>query len=298
MARRVVVTGAAGLVGRRLVGRLLARGDDVVAIMRVGTAPITMPGASIVEMDLSQPSSEVFARLGRFDAAVHLAQSVGWHDFPSGAGAIAAVGVAAAACLAEAAAKCGATRFVLVSSGGIYGPAAEPISESAPAKPAAELGFYLAAKACAEQLIGYFAPRLIVHILRPFFIYGPGQAESFLVPRLIRSVREGRPIRLDGGRGPLMNPIFVDDAAKAFLQALDIDAPLTLNIAGPQIVSIRDIALAIAARLALEPAFDETPRGSGDYVADTRLMERCLGKARIGIAEGIGLMLSEEQERQ
>jgi nucleoside-diphosphate-sugar epimerase len=134
---------------------------------------------------------------------------------------VAGVAIAATAHLAEAAVSAGAKTFVYASSGGIYGPSERPIRESDPIRPAAELGFYLAAKAAAEQLLGYFSPHLTVHILRPFFVYGPGQGETFLLPRLIRSVRTGTPIRVDGGRGTILNPVYCEDAAAIFAATLD-----------------------------------------------------------------------------
>lgn len=287
MARRVVVTGATGLVGREVVRKLTARGDEVLAVVRPGSSGRIDSGIATAEIDLSQPSMEALASLGRYDAVLHLAQAAGWHEFPRHAGRIAAVSLSSTACLAEAAVAAGAQTFVLASSGGIYGPSPEPIREDAAIKPAAELGFYLATKAAAEQLLRYFAGHLTVHVLRPFFVYGPGQTDAFLIPRLIRSVRESTPVRLDSGIGPRLNPIFVEDAANAFVATIDLRDPLVANLAGSAVLTVQQIVSLIAARLDVEPVYETVKRRPGDFVADTERMTTTLGPATTTMAHGL-----------
>lgn len=293
--RRVVVTGATGLVGRSVTRLLRARGDEVVAVIRPGSASPLPPGAATVEIDLAERPEEALAALGAFDAVIHLAQAPGWHAFPQRAGAAARVNVAGGAVVAEAAVAAGARCMVMASSGGVYGPSPAPITEDAAVRPAGDIGFYLAAKVAAEALLSHFSPHLVVHVLRPFFVYGPGQAPSFLIPRLIRSVRGGAPIRIDGGTGPSMNPIWVDDAAAAFVAALDLPTAATVNIAGPDIVTVRRIAELAAERLGRAARFEETPRPPDNYVADTALMTHKLGAAATPFPKGLSDMIASIQ---
>lgn len=297
MTRRVVVTGATGLLGREVVRQLVMRGNEVLAIVRPGGAGRVLPGIAVAEIDLSLASAASFADLGRYDAVIHLAQAPGWHDFPRNAGAIAAVTLTATACLAEAAVVAGAKTFVLASSGGIYGPAAAPIREDAPIKPAAELGFYLSAKAQSERLLSYFSEALTTQILRPFFIYGAGQSEAFLISRLVRSLHDGRAIRVDRGRGPYLNPIYVSDAAQAFISAAEAAGPLTVNIAGPQTLSLRAIAEEAANQIGRSAIFDETTNTPSDYVADIDLMHRTVGAPKVAFASGLQAMLAAMAKR-
>ncbi len=286
--RRILVTGALGLLGRALVSRLTAAGDDVIALVRpnsLGLLPVSVQG---VEIDLRSFQPDALAGLGKLDGVIHLAQSAGWHDFPAAAAATTAVNVAATIALAEAATAAGATRFVYASSGGIYGPSSEPIIETAPLKPSADLGFYLSSKIAAESLLAFFTSRLLVQILRPFFIYGPGQKESFLIPRLVQSVGAGKPIKVAGGRGPQLNPIWVDDAAAAFESALDLTKSVTVNVAGPQVVSLRQIADCLGLYARRQPVFEETGDPPADYVADTSLMAMTVGTPNMLPQAGLG----------
>ncbi|MCH8476262.1 MAG: NAD(P)-dependent oxidoreductase [Opitutales bacterium] len=285
--RRIVVTGATGLIGRTLVRKLVEERHCVVAIGR-GDRPAGLPEqVEYQAIDLSRLSPGSLRVLGSFDGIVHLAQGSGWHDFPRAAGTIASVTIAATAHLAEYAVAAGAKTFVFASSGGIYGPSARSIVETDPIRPAAELGFYLAAKASAEQLLSYFAQDLTVHILRPFFVYGQGQSRDFLIPRLLASVRSGKPVRVDGGRGPRLNPIHCDDAAAAIAVALSLQKPLVANIAGPDVATVREIAEMAALQLELAPTWEPTDRSPDDYVADISTMVAVLGVPRIRLFNGL-----------
>jgi UDP-glucose 4-epimerase len=296
-ARRVAVTGANGLLGRAVIRRLLADGAEVIAIVRPGTEDFCVPGAQPAGIDLSANTGQAFAAVGAFDAAVHLAQAQGWRGFPAQAGLITAVNISAASAFAEAACQAGARTFVYASSGGIHGPSPSPITESAPVRPAGELGFYLAAKAAAETLLGHFTPHITLHILRPFFVYGPGQAEAFLVPRLVKAIRSGTPIPIAGQDGTRLNPVYVEDAAAAFVAALDAGEPVTANVAGPEIVSIREIVEAIAARLGRPARFEFLDRAADQYVADTSVMNQRLYQPTIRLGMGLEQLLTSPARR-
>lgn len=290
--RHVVITGATGFLGSHVLRQLLAAGATVTALVRhVGQLPehaCLYPVAA----DLAGDFSASLARIGNCDDVVHLAQTSGWSAFPAKAGMLASVAVAATTRLAEHAAATGARRFVLASSGGIYGPSTRPICEDEPYQPSAELGFYLASKVAAEMLVAYFSPYLTVHRLRYFFIYGPGQREEFLIPRMVRSVRCGTPVRLARGRGPRLNPIYVEDAARATVACLRLETPLVANIAGPEVANLAAIVETIGRIVACTPvceAFDADPQ---DYVAETTVMDGVLGKAVMPLAAGLAAAAS------
>ncbi|MGF6311233.1 UDP-glucose 4-epimerase [Bradyrhizobium sp. i1.8.4] len=283
----VLLTGAAGFLGSRLLGLLQSRGATVTALIRPGRQLACVTNARILEADLAGNFSSDLQHVGRVDAIIHLAQAGGWKDFPSRTGAIAAVSIAAAARLAEYGISHGARQFILASSGGIYGPSAQALNEDAPIRPTSELGFYLQAKASAETLLQCFEPHLVVSRLRYFFVYGPGQNEDFLIARISKAIARGESIRLAEACGPSLNPIYVDDAARATMAALDLKESYAINVAGPEIASLREIAELIANasshRVAIEPV-DKSP---DHYVGATDRMVRLLGPPTIGLKDGV-----------
>jgi nucleoside-diphosphate-sugar epimerase len=141
----------------------------------------------------------------------------------------------------------------------------------------AELDFYSATKRAGERLLAPFGASLSLILLRPFFVYGRGQAASMLIPRLIGSVRSGAPIGLAGTEGMMINPVYAGDAAAALRAALELDGRHVINIAGPEILSLRRVAETIGRAVGREPAFEtQAADPHRNLIGDTRQMARLL----------------------
>lgn len=259
--RRILVTGAGGLLGSTLVP-LLGESADVIAAGRA-------------MLDLSRPIAPTALPVGT-DAVVYLAQSRRFRDFPEAADDIFQVNVANAVALADQARRAGARHFVYASTGGVSAPSDAPLTEQSPL--AEPMGYYPASKRAAELLLLPFAADMTVVILRFFFIYGPAQPREMLIPRLVDSVRDGRPVNLQGQDGMRLNPIHVDDAARATAAALTLSHSATINVAGPQALSLRALCETIGGGVGRPPQFavDAVAR-PGHLVADTTQMDALLG---------------------
>ena len=251
--KRIIVTGASGLLGRHLIP-LLSERDDVYAIERSGSAT-ARENVTRVVLDLSRPI-ERSALPETSDAIVYLAQSDRFRDFPEGTDDMLAVNVAQVQSMLDYAYRSGARSFVYASSGGLYGTANGIVAEESPTPPPGQtLGFYPTTKLCGELLAKAYASVMNIVILRFFFIYGPGQKVDMLVPRLIGNVAAGLPIMLQGERGIRINPVHVEDAACATAAALGQEGAHVINVAGPQVLSLRDMGEIIGATLGKIPRF-------------------------------------------
>jgi nucleoside-diphosphate-sugar epimerase len=295
-SRRILVTGATGLIGNALTDQLVRSGDETTVVVRPGTASAALPpGCAVHELDLARPFGRDDLPSGPFDAMVHLAQHPNYASFPVDAGVLAELNVAATCRLAESAPGLGASQFVFASSGGIYGSSPNPVTEDAPVSPPTRLGFYLVAKAATEQLLAPFREHLAVTCVRYFFVYGPRQQTRFLLPRLISRVRAGEPITVAGGRGPRINPVHVHDAAAATVACIRPDAPETINVAGPEIATISEIARRIGVLVDREPILVDVDDAPDDLVADiTRLREHF--EPLIGLDPGLATLCEERPE--
>ena len=272
--KKILVTGAGGLLGAHVV-QLLADEAEIVAAGH--SAPkIAAPNVTPLALDLSRPLDRA-ALPQRVDVVIHLAQSSRFREFPETAGDIFEVNTARLVDLIDYARRAGAANFVYASTGGVYGGGPEPLGEDAPAPPAGEiLGFYPASKRAGELLAEAFSSQLNVAVLRYFFIYGPGQKRGMLIPRLVDSVREGRSVTLQGESGLRCNPIHAEDAARATVAAAGLDRSATVNVAGPEILSLRQICEAIGRRLGRRPVLEVQPGEPRDLIADISLMESLL----------------------
>jgi predicted dehydrogenase/nucleoside-diphosphate-sugar epimerase len=222
--RRILVTGAAGFVGGRLV-EILAEtkfAEPVAAIRkwsraaRSATRPI-----QIVTVDLLDRRS-LDAAMQDVDAVVHCA-------FDDGREAI----VDATRNVLEAAAAKQVKKFVYLSSAEVYGPQnSETVTEGmASTAPENSYGGF---KCQAERLCGEFhAKGLKPTILRPSIIYGPfGKSWSNKVAKRLVS---GRWSLFDDLGDGIANMVYVDDLVQAILLSL-VDPKAegeTFNVNGP-----------------------------------------------------------------
>jgi len=282
---KVVLTGATGFIGSRVRPLLAARGHEVTALRRTGGTRAE-PGVSWMTCDMTDPEF-VAALPDAADAVVHLAQGGG---SPPDAALLNAVNVESTSLLLDYAHRVGVTRFLLASSGSVYGGSVWPLAEGEPLRPR---DVYAQSKVAAEALLEHAPPELGVCALRLFAPYGPGQ-EGRLIDDLVRRVSSGRPVTLYGDGHPRLNPIFVEDVATIVLDALERPLPPVLNVAGEEVLSIGDMAEAIGQMLGVTPVFEEGEGDSPpDLIADTTLLHRTFELGELipferGIAATVG----------
>jgi nucleoside-diphosphate-sugar epimerase len=281
----IVLTGATRFIGSR-VRRLLAGHGHTVAATARGVGHADEPGVAWVTCDVTDPAF-VDALPGTADAVVHLAQADG---SPPGDPVLSAVNVESTRVLLDYARRAGARRFVLASSGSVYGGSPSPLREDQPRRPR---DAYARSKSEAESLLEHAPAGLEVCVLRLFAPYGPGQ-KGRLIADLVARVSSGRPVTLRGEGHPKLNPIFVDDVAEIVVHALESPVPPILNVAGDEVLSIRDMAETIGRVVGTSPCFEDA---SGDpppdLVADTTLLRRTFELGELipferGIAATVG----------
>jgi UDP-glucose 4-epimerase len=280
---RILLTGAAGFIGRHALARLEGE-HDLYPIVR--KAPDE--SREWIVQDLTQPLDPGLLP-ERVDAVIHLAQSHRYREFPAGAEDVYAVNVHSTFRLLEYARGAGARTFVFASTGGIYGYSYEALVETDPANP---LNFYLTSKHVAESLLANYETLFQTVVFRFFFVYGPGQGRM-LVPTLIDKVRKGDQISIAGKPGQRINPIHISDAVEAFPPALELAESAVFNVAGDEVVSIRDLVGVIEQETS-EAAHVRhiDPEHEGDLIGDNSRMKELLGvRPRTSLSDGIRSML-------
>jgi UDP-glucose 4-epimerase len=285
---RVLIVGSGGFIGARLAARLSTTGAEVTGLSS------RAPGG--IRSDTGTLSSDFSIEPGT-DVVVYLATSPLHREGSRGAAHLFAVNVHSAIVCAEAARRAGARRFLYTSTGNVYAPSFEPMAENAPLR---RDDWYALSKLHAEEALALFRPTMDVVIPRLFGVYGPGQ-RGRLVPNLIASVHAGRPIRLLGRPGARGEPDglrlslgYIDDVVGVLARLALEGGPQYLNVAGPEVASLREIADAVGRALGRQPVFDEPGvERDLDLVADIALLQRSLAPAFTPFAEGLARTIAE-----
>ncbi|HEU5318362.1 MAG TPA: NAD(P)-dependent oxidoreductase [Chloroflexota bacterium] len=282
----VLVTGAAGFVGSHLVSALAARGHTVFAVHHDPTRLPRLDRVTPLAWDLAAaPPPDLPSTL---DAVFHLAQAN--VPVPAHAAQMFGVHVAATQHLLGLARDAGARRFVLASTGSVYGAGARPWTE---ADPTEGPGYYAASKVAAEKLVRALGDVVPFSIFRLFTPYGPRQSNR-LVPGLIARVTGGQAVTLAAGTGPTFNPIHVSHVVDVLVQSLDAAGNQLLNLGGDDSLSIRDMAVAIGRVVGRDPLLQPQPGAADRIVGDIAALRRAyrLPERLTSFAAGVRSMLA------
>lgn len=260
---KVLVTGAAGFVGRSLLPRLGEVGHTVIGTCLPGESPPVRDGVRWVPLDLRQADS-VRAAIGeRPDAVVHLAAIASGAEARKDPGLAWEVNAGGTARLAEA---LGAIRargegdplLLLVSTAEVYGASAEPRlrTEQDPVLPVSP---YAASKAGAELAAQETARRtgLRVIVARAFPHTGPGQTDRYAVAAFARRLRTARRLGAatvkTGNLEPVRDFVDVRDVVEAYLALLASGVPGEIyNVASGTGYSLREVFTRLAVIIGAE----------------------------------------------
>jgi nucleoside-diphosphate-sugar epimerase len=226
----VLLTGATGYLGERLLPRLIASGRKVRCLVLPSDEkdPSRLYPCEVVRGDLSEPKG-FDSLLEGVDTILHCAALMP----PNEPERIRAVNVGGTAALLDKARATGVRRFIYLSA----------VSAIYPIKNA-----YGQSKAEAEALVA--ASGLDFTILRLTMLYGDGGGLHFAeLVRLMEKIPLVFPV-LGPGRARLQ-PVYVDDAARAVEIALASPTAVgrTLNVSGSSVVTFNELVDAVAAAM-------------------------------------------------
>ena len=234
---KALVTGARGFIGRAVVAGLSERGWRVTALDVTPPSGILPAGVEALTADIRALGEWRHAIEGA-DAIVHLASAHLQVDLPPST--YWETNVQSLRPFLEAARTAGVRHFLHTSSVGVHGSLpAVPGDEDSPLAPE---NLYEQTKAAGEAEVVRFlpqAPPLGVTIVRPAWVYGPGDART---ERILGTVAKGRFIMFGAGRNQ-RHPIYIDDYVNGVAQILLQPHTFgrTYILAGPFYLSSREL---------------------------------------------------------
>ncbi|HRZ42230.1 MAG TPA: NAD-dependent epimerase/dehydratase family protein [Bacteroidales bacterium] len=217
-----LITGATGLIGSKLAGRLAESGEEVRAWVRPGSEQRLPDHPQVIPVvgNLSDAGALQQAMKG-CEGVFHLAAFTGvWHRDP---GFYFRINVDGTRNVLLAAREAGVKCLVITSTAGVFPPSVngEIIDETTPCAVSCPT-WYEESKVAMEQMIhGFPAGGMRIVIVNPTRLYGPGPlGKSNSVTRMLVQYLRGKWHWLPGNGQGVGNYAFIDDVVEGHVAAM------------------------------------------------------------------------------
>jgi len=292
---RVLVTGGAGFIGSNVVKMLEARGIETVILDDFSHASyknlLGVKGEIICGDILDEP---LYKKLGKVDAVIHEAaitdttladdtkmMMVNYNGFKN----------VLNLCLDKK------IRLVYASSAGVYGDGTSAMREDAEIIPHNTYAYSKYQCDCLMKKITEKSSTPIIVGLRYFNVYGPDEyhkgLSASMIYQLYLQMKEGKKPRIFKFGEQKRDFVYVKDAARITIEALNSKKSAVLNVGTGTPRSFNDIVASLNKTMGLDlkPDYFDNPYAGKyqDYTeADTTFLKEALGaQAQFSLEEGI-----------
>lgn len=279
---KIFVTGGSGFIGSHLLPVLVRKGHEVLSLERVAG---THGASCVLQGDLYEPDS-YRVELERFrpDGAIHLA----WGGLPDYSLGNCRRNLLAGIDLFEALWQTNCKRIFVTGTCWEYGSLTGGVGES----DQGVVTNLFAASKMALHAIGQSYSHMNGSLLvwgRPFFVYGPGQRASSLIPSCYSSLRAGVAPTINNPTAvnDFVHVADVADAIRALVES--DDAAGIYNIGTGRPAAVWEVVNAVAGCLGLPPVYRDMPAATAaaGFWADTGRMDAFGWRPAMSLEEGI-----------
>lgn len=295
-AKKILVTGGTGLIGRPLVEMLLAAGAKVT-IASLDDPARCPSGAEFKSLDLRDINNCLAVCEGQ-EIVFHLAGVKGSPAMTAKRPASFLVPtVTFSFNMMEAARRAGVERFLFTSSVGVYAPAEifseDDVWKTFPSPNDRFAGW--AKRICELQAEAYQIEHgwKGISIVRPANVYGPydnfDPENAMVIPSLIHRALSGEnPLTVWGDGSPVRDFIHARDVAYGMMMVVEKGINQPVNLGSGEGVTIRRIAEAVAEYVNVPIVWDvDKPKGDAKRLMDMTRARSFGFSPRISIEEGI-----------
>ena len=325
---KILVTGAAGFIGSRLMFQLASRGDEVVGIDSINDyydvrlkfgrlsecgfkepykegeskESTLLGGCRFIKMSIDdKPSVDKLFKEEAFDKVVNLAAQAGVRYSITNPYAYLQSNLVGFLNILEACRHNGVRHLVYASSSSVYGLNTKvPYSEAD--KTDAPVSLYAATKKSNELMAHAYCKLYGISMtgLRFFTVYGPWGRPDMAPMLFAKAISAGETIKVFNGGDMIRDFTYIDDIVEGTIGAIDHEpAPdanglkyRVYNIGCSNPVKLMDFISEIEGAFGVEAKKEFLPMQPGDVYqtnADTSLLEREIGyKPHTTLHDGIG----------
>lgn len=290
MDSKILVTGATGFLGKRLVTKLRGMNLNVVAADLQATN-------EIVSLDVRDKESVITVfESSKPEIVVHLAAINDNNPNFDRPYDLFVNNIYGTLNICEAATRFGVRKIVFPSSTSIYGNVQDqdlPISEMTRTQP---LTPYATSKICEEMLVRDYTRRTNTKaiVFRFSIIYGPEQKHANIIEQFMRKAISSNPIELLGEGSHTREFLYVEDAIDALLAGTNTSSlPYdTFLISTGKPIKLRQLAEKIVSMTDHAPI---QTKGSGQIFSQhydvSRAMANLDWEPRVSLDDGLSMML-------
>ncbi|MFH1785018.1 MAG: NAD(P)-dependent oxidoreductase [Candidatus Micrarchaeota archaeon] len=242
---RLLITGATGFIGNALVRELINKRYKVRIFTRTSRFKIDSIDAivgDITDLDSCKKACE------GIDVVIHCAGVLGGWGIANQK--FWDVNVNGTENMLKAASEAKVKKFIHISSCGVFGPMEDEqiANENCPYNPT---NIYEKTKIEGEKIVLKYAKKIPIIIIRPDFVYGPGDLHLL---KLFKTVKERRFVFFNDGKSKL-HPTYINDLVVSILSATKSKKAVgeTFNIAGPRPVTVKEFITTMAKALGVGP---------------------------------------------
>jgi UDP-glucose 4-epimerase len=285
--KRILVTGATGFVGKNLIPRLDEKGYQI------------FPVAKSIGYDLNDNSCFHSFQNEGIDVVIHLAGRTfvpeSWNDSTSfyEINSLGTQRVLEFCCKSN-------IKLVYVSAY-VYGiPQYLPINELHPVVPNNP---YAHSKWLGEELCRFYSRELGVKtvILRPFNLYGPGQTDNFLIPMLIKQIKENKEIIVQD-ETPKRDYLHISDFVEACIETIDFEESFKIfNVGSEASFSVQEIIEIFTNnynnRIKWRSLGEKRHNEISETISDCTAIKQCLGwSPKISFPKSLICLINNDRE--
>jgi UDP-glucose 4-epimerase len=280
---RVLITGGAGFIGRRLARSLTGAGHQVTVL---DLLPSQDPAVTSLVGDIRVVADVTSAVQPGLDAIFHLAAITSVVESTKDPAGTYETNVAGTFNLLEAARAAGVKSFLLASTNAVTGNVGDTIiTERLPLRPLTPYG---ATKAAGEMLLSCYESvyGIATCSMRFSNVYGPGMlAKDSFIPRLMRAARDGKGVQVRGDGSMVRDVVHVDDVVAGILTAWRTGHTGPVILGSGHSVSVIDMVEAARSVTGAPLPVEHVPVGPGEMPA-----------VRVDISVARGLGYTPEQD--